>query len=155
MNAGQGVLRFPAGAVTLSGPVTVHVDGRIPSDPILGQALADRGLDQVARGADGEWSAWAWQALEQVCRTQGDVTADDVWLIMQRRALADGRELPTTPNHSAMGAIFNAAHKREWLEPTTRCRASARPNARKRAFRVWISRLYVRTPIGGAAAGAR
>jgi hypothetical protein len=100
-------------------------------DVFAAEAARDEALARVEANADPEWKARTLDAIRWLCRTQREITTDDVWLYLRQHDIA----APHEPR--ALGAVMNQARNRGWIAATDRVINSSRPECHRRPVRVW------------------
>lgn len=101
-----------------------------------GEALRDDAIARADEHAKVLWKGEALEALFTVARTRSELTGDDVWTVLEMR------QVPGPHEPRALGAIFQAAHRFEWIEPTDRYVQGRRPLDHRGPKRVWRSRIW-------------
>jgi len=104
-------------------------------------AARSAGIEKVIRGTDPEWADRALDVVKQVAQGKDEVTADDVWEILEQFG-----DTPREPR--ALGPIFTKAAKSNWIIKTTQYRMSRRAVNHGRDIRVWRSNLRKPTEDG-------
>jgi hypothetical protein len=100
-----------------------------------GQLALDVALDAVDNSADERWKKAADYAVMQLALRKPEVTADDVWDVL------DGLNVDTHENR-AMGPVMRRAAKDGIIERTERTTKTRRPTRHKGDVRVWKSRIF-------------
>jgi hypothetical protein len=100
-----------------------------------GQLALDTALAVVDEGADEKWKKAADYAVMQLALRKPEVTADDVWDVL------DGLNVGTHENR-AMGPVMRRAAKDGIIERTDRTVKTRRPTRNNGDVRVWQSRIF-------------
>lgn len=100
-----------------------------------GQLALDDALGRVEKSADEKWMTAADYAVAHLALRKPEVTADDVWDVL------DGMELET-PENRAMGPVMRRAAKAGIIERTDRTIKTRRPSRNHGDVRVWRSRIF-------------
>jgi hypothetical protein len=96
-------------------------------------AARNEGIARADRGALEEWKAEADRIIDEVARSQAEVTSDDVW----RAGLGPN---PTGSN-TALGARFKAAAAAGLLVKTDRVRMTELASSHRSPMTVWASQV--------------
>ncbi len=100
-----------------------------------GQLALDDALDRVERNADEQWLVAADYAVAKVALRKAQLTADDVWDVLDRMDVA-------THEGRALGTVMRRAVKDGIIEATDSFVKSRRPSRHKGPVAVWKSRIY-------------
>jgi hypothetical protein len=99
-----------------------------------GHARKQAAIAQVGTSADPVFKAAAVRVIRDLCAQQQELTADDVWIALER--------LGATQTHEprAMGAVMQYAARLGLIEATNRWQESVLPQRHARPVRVWATR---------------
>ncbi len=96
-----------------------------------GHALKQAAIAQVGDAADPVFKAAAVRAIRDLCTRQQELTADDVWMALERSGAAQTHE------PRALGAVMQYAAKLGLIVSTGRWQESVLPQRHARPVRVW------------------
>lgn len=96
-----------------------------------GVQLAEQGMATAIANAGKTWQEIATDSVLTVARLNMTFTADDVW------AWIESHSLPQPPNKAALGSVFKALSRDQFIRATGEWRNSARPETHTRPLRVW------------------
>lgn len=102
-------------------------------DPVLAEEKKGVALLKVERGANSEWKAAAFLAVQKTARLSTSFTADDVW-----------ENLPagySTKDKRAMGPVMKRAQGAGLISPTSHFVKSRRVTCHQMPRRVWKSEI--------------
>lgn len=106
-------------------------------DPVAeAEHLRDEGIARADRGAEDEWKCVALDAVHAVALRLAEITADDVWDVLE----ANGIDGPREPR--ALGSIFRRAQGYGWITSARRQVQSRRPDRHRGYVSVWSSAIY-------------
>jgi hypothetical protein len=100
-----------------------------------GQLALDDALDRVERNADEQWLVAADYAVAKVALRKAQLTADDVWEVL------DGMDVATHEKR-ALGPVMDRAAKDGIIANTGTYIKSRRASRHKGPVAVWKSRIY-------------
>ncbi len=96
-----------------------------------GHAQKQAAIAQVGEAADPVFKAAAIRVVRELCQTQAERTADDVWMALERSGAAQTHE------PRALGAVMQYAAKLGLIVSTGRWQESVLPQRHARPVRVW------------------
>lgn len=102
-------------------------------DAVRGSAAKAAALRAVNDNADPVWKRNAKHAIYDLAQTRETFTTDDVWVLLHKR----GEETPHEPR--ALGALMNAAAKKNLIVSSGDWVESNRHECHRRPIRVWRS----------------
>ena len=98
-----------------------------------GAAAKRAAIAQVGEAADPMFKQAAIKAIRDLCNQQQELTADDVWMALERSGVAQTHE------PRALGAVMQYAARLGLIEATNRWQESALPQRHARPVRVWAA----------------
>ena len=96
-----------------------------------GHALKRAAIAQVGEAADPVFKAAAIKAIRALCKQQNEMTADDVWMALERSGASQTHE------PRALGAVMQYAARLGLIRSTGRWQESVLPQRHARPVRVW------------------
>ena len=103
-----------------------------------GQQAAQAGIDQAEDHAQQEWLEWAAAAVRTCAETGEPFTTDQVYAVMEARAIAENRPTPATHERRAMGAVVRKAVQDGLIVDTGRIQPTERPEGHASPKRLWV-----------------
>jgi len=101
------------------------------SNENLRDAVTNEAIDRAGNHADPDWKMEAQLALEAVIATYDYFTTDDVWQLL------DERDVHSTHEPRAMGALIREQQRLRRITPTGRYKKSSRIECHKRPVMIW------------------
>ena len=98
-----------------------------------GAAAKQAAIAQVGRSADPVFKAAAVRAIRDLCTRQQELTADDVWMALERSGATQTHE------PRALGAVMQYAARLGLIAATDRWQESVLPQRHARPVRVWAA----------------
>lgn len=96
-----------------------------------GTAAKTAAIAQVGQAADPVFKAAAVRAIRDLCTRQQELTADDVWMALERSGATETHE------PRALGAVMQYAARLGLIKATDRWQESVLPQRHARPVRVW------------------
>lgn len=98
-----------------------------------GAAAKQAAIAQVGQSADPVFKAAAVRAIRDLCTRQQELTADDVWMALERSGATQTHE------PRALGAVMQYAARLGLIAATDRWQESVLPQRHARPVRVWAA----------------
>ena len=98
-----------------------------------GAAAKQAAIAQVGQSADPVFKAAAVRAIRDLCTRQQELTADDVWMALERSGATQTHE------PRALGAVMQYAARLGLIVATDRWQESVLPQRHARPVRVWAA----------------